>query len=150
MDPLAEAVVAVAGDEIADALADIRAFTAEIRKATDEQKLSLAAVRNKNAEAGAELEKERRAGVHGRDWQVLQERIDLKSTTASDVLNGIDHSPEAEAVRRQAQEGLVEGREIALEFIEDDNATGQLDDLKRAQAELARVVAQVEQFRGDR
>ena len=144
-----EEVEAVESDEIADALQEIRGYTADIRKETDEQKLSLAAFRSSAAAAEADLEKERRAGEHGRDWQVLQERIDLKKTTAADVLNGIDHSPEAEAVRRQAEKGLIHGREIALENIEEDNESGQLEDLKRAQAELARMVAQLGQFRGD-
>lgn len=139
----------MAGDEIADALEEIRGYIAEAKLATVEQRASTEAERSKNAATEADLEKERRTGVHGRDWQVLQERIDMNRTTEADVLNGVDHTPEAEAVRRQAQKGLVGAREVALENIEEDEQSGQLDDLKRAQAELARMVEQLGQFRGD-
>lgn len=140
------------GDEIADALAEIRAVTAQVRQATDESRAALAQQKKDDAPVEAAMEKERRAGTHGRDWQILQERIDMKRTTLDDILMGVDHSAEAEAVRRQAEKGLVEGRAVALAAIGEEDQTGQLDDLKRAQAELARVVAQLEQlgqFRGD-
>ena len=136
-------------NEFTDALEEIRSYTAQVRKATEDVKAEAAAERAKRAESEEQIEKERRAGTHGRDWQVLQERIDLKRTTASDVLSGLDHSPEAEAVRRAAQKGLVEGREVGLAAIEENNDNGQLEDLKRAQADLARMIAQLGQFRGD-
>lgn len=137
-------------DEIRDALEEIRGYIADARSATEEQRASAAAEKAKNAAAEGDLEKERRAGLHGRDWQVLQERIDMKRTTESDVLSGLDHSPEAEAVRRQAEKGLIPAREIALEYIEKDDQTGQLDELKRAQDELARMVARLGELRTDR
>ncbi len=51
------------------------------------------------AERRKNIEKRRRKGDDGRAWQVLQQRIDIGSTCESDILSGIDKSPEAREVR---------------------------------------------------
>jgi hypothetical protein len=120
---------------MASVLEEIRAATAEIRETTAETKAEAERDRAEYAEAREGLEKERRDGVHGSDWKVLQQRIDMKRTTESDIVNGIDHSEEARAVRKQIGRGLVSGRSLMQEELHENEE--QLDDLRRAQAQLA-------------
>jgi hypothetical protein len=120
---------------MASVLEEIRAATAEIRETTAETKAEAERDRAEYAEAREGLEKERRDGVHGSDWKVLQQRIDMKRTTESDIVNGIDHSEEARAVRKQIGRGLVSGRALMQEELHENEE--QLDDLRRAQAQLA-------------
>lgn len=51
------------------------------------------------AERRKNIEERRRKGDNGRAWQVLQQRIDMGETCESDILSGIDKSPEAREVR---------------------------------------------------
>lgn len=124
--------------DIASVLEEIRAATAEIRETTAETKAEAERDREQYAEAREGLEKERRDGVHGSDWKVLQQRIDIKRTTESDIVNGIDHSQEARAVREQIGRGLVRGRTLMQEELLENEE--QLDDLRRAQEQLAQTI----------
>jgi hypothetical protein len=91
----------------AQAQADARALIEEIAetRAVLHRRAEVRAA--KDSERRAIIENARRSGEHGRDWQVLQQRIDLHETTQSDILNGLDHSAEARAVRKVAGEGLA-------------------------------------------
>jgi hypothetical protein len=130
--------------DIASVLEEIRAATAEIRETTAETKAEAERDREQYAEAREGLEKERRDGVHGSDWKVLQQRIDMKRTTESDIVNGIDHSQEARAVREQIGRGLVGGRTLMKEeLLENED---QLDDLRRAQEQLAQTIQRLSEL----
>lgn len=65
----------------------------------------------------------RRRGEQGRDWQVLQQRIDMKRTTFTDIAFGMDHSAEARAVRKLMAAGLGRGRDRYYAELADPNST---------------------------
>ena len=136
--------MAAAGDDINDVLEQIRAATAQIRQTTRETIEEAKADREKDAEQRGELEKERRNGKHGRDWQILQERIDLGRTTFDDIVNGVDHSPEAKAVRDQLGRSLGTARVAFAETVE--NEQDDFAELQLAQAKLARTIAQLNEL----
>ena len=136
--------MAEAGDDINDVLEQIRAATAQIRQTTRETIEEAKADREKDAEQRGELEKERRNGKHGRDWQILQERIDLGRTTFDDIVNGVDHSPEAKAVRDQLGRSLGTARVAFAETVE--NEQDDFAELQLAQAKLARTIAQLNEL----
>ncbi|GAA1776268.1 hypothetical protein [Leucobacter iarius] len=51
------------------------------------------------AKLNEQIAEARRSGEHGRDWQVLQQRIDLGQTSEFQIVQGLDFSAEARAVR---------------------------------------------------
>jgi hypothetical protein len=130
--------------DIADVLEEIRAATADIRATTKATQEEAAKDREQYAEAREGVEKERRDGVHGSDWKVLQQRIDMKRTTESDIVNGIDHSEEARSVRKQIGRGLVKGRDLMHEELEEND--DQFDDLRRAQEHLAQTIQRLSEI----
>ena len=138
------AAVAEAGDDINEVLEEIRAATAEIRQTTRETVAQTAIDREKSAEAREELEKDRRLGEHGRDWQILQERIDTGRTTFDDIVHGVDHSEEAQAVRRQLGKSLGKARSEFAEAVE--NERDEFTELQEAQEQLARTIARLNEL----
>lgn len=90
----------------ADAIEQLKQANERVRQ----QAAELATQRKKRvtqaAANQAEILDQRRKGEHGRDWQVLQQRIDLGQTTEFDVVQGLDLSNEARAVRKQMGETL--------------------------------------------
>lgn len=90
--------------------------------------------------ATADLEERRRKGEMGRAWQILQQRIDLGMTTADDVLEGKDTSPEAMEVRRNMQRNLDTFRE---KLEDEDNPE---ESVLRARGELARGLARLQEM----
>jgi len=130
-------------DEIADVLESIRASTREIQAFTRETNEKRAEDRKAFAEANGVMEKERRSGKHGRDWQLVQERIDMGRTTLDDVVNGVDLTPEAHAVRTKMGGVLAEAREQLKDAVESDEGENDYKKVQRAQAELARTLEQM-------
>lgn len=125
-------------DDAEQARADARALIEEIAETRAQLRERAAAKVDANAERRREIEDARRAGEHGRDWQVLQQRIDLRETTQSDILNGLDHSAEARAVRQVAGEGLARLRTAYRTAVSepDEQLQEQLDELATARAGL--------------
>lgn len=130
------------GERIQDILEKIKQATADVEERRREVEAEIARERASRAGDFADLEKKRRAGELGRDWQRLQQRIDLGETTLDDVLRGLDLSDEARAVRRELAAKLPKAREDFLEAIEDGEAAGMLDDIRKAQADLAEALRQ--------
>lgn len=91
-----------------EAIAGLEAATKRLAARTAE----LAAARKEREEAVqktlAEIAEQRRRGEHGRDWQLLQQRIDLGQTSEFGIAQGLDMSPEAHAAREQAGRALGE------------------------------------------
>jgi hypothetical protein len=138
-------VVAVADDDdINEVLEEIRAFTAEFRETTQQTIAEAAKERADATESKDEREKERRSGEHGRDWQTLQQRIDMGKTTEQDITSGVDHSPEAVAVRRVLGASLSQGRAMFADMV--DKEEGEFAELQRAQAELARTMERLREL----
>lgn len=107
--------------EIDALLADIRQSTQQARQVSQEQQ----AAREQFGQESREMEDRRaeaaRQGEHGRDWQVVQSRIDQGQTTVADVLSGADESLEAQRIQGMTAENLVT---ITGEMAEHDEATG--------------------------
>lgn len=79
-----------------------------------------------------------RAGKLGRDWQVLQGRIDLGETSRQAVLDGSDDSAEAENVRAVAREGVGVFADDVRAIAEDE---GEPDPVAELQRERERLLA---------
>jgi DNA-binding transcriptional MerR regulator len=133
-------------------LADIRRFIEELGAERAEIQRQTAEARQARATEEEELAEKRRAGELGRDWQVLQQRIDMRTTTVDDIVNGLDHSPEARAVRAMAGTNLAAVRDAYAAQVNDPN--GPLSDavgrLEEAQRRLARTLAAASDPAGDR
>jgi hypothetical protein len=67
----------------------------------------------------------------------VQQSIDLGKTTLDDVISGVDHSPEAKALRAIMQATLPAARAQFATVVEDQQEAGDLSQLHAAQAELA-------------
>ena len=97
----------------AEAIAQLQAATAQL----DARTRAMAAAREQRdaarREANEKTAEARRRGEHGREWQVLQQRIDLGQTTEFAVIQGLDVSAEARAVRKEMGKALGELTERA-------------------------------------
>lgn len=92
------------------------------------------------------MAEERRSGRAGREWQVLQQRIDLGQTTFLDIVSGVDQSEEARAVREQLGAQLPGMREQFVEALDEPEEEAVVDELERARAELAATVEELQQL----
>lgn len=92
----------------AEAIAQLQAATAQL----DARTRAMAAAREQREAArkdeAAKTAEARRRGEHGRDWQILQQRIDLGQTSEFAVIQGLDVSAEARAVRKAMGKALGE------------------------------------------
>lgn len=73
-------------------------------------------VEKQNERLSELLAERRRKGQSGKAWQVLQQRIDMRQTTESDIISGIDKSAEAREVRammRKTMSDLKQGMNAA-------------------------------------
>lgn len=77
------------------------------------------------AERRKNIEERRRKGDNGRAWQVLQQRIDMGETCESDILSGIDKSPEAREVRGYAGKLAGYMRDYVEDVDDPDNEAAQ-------------------------
>ncbi|CAN5382677.1 hypothetical protein BH11ACT5_BH11ACT5_23580 [soil metagenome] len=102
----------------------------------------------KFAESDAEAEEKRakaaRSGELGADWQKVQQRIDLKTTTLADVFTGKDESPEARALLGAARAKIAE---VSQEFdreAEDSEEETPIEEVQRMQAEFQARMAELQ------
>jgi hypothetical protein len=125
-------------------IADVQAQRAEIARERE-------ALERRGAERLAEVEDARRRGEHGRDWQVLQQRIDLHETTMFDIENGLDHTAEARAVRKVMGEHYALIRQSYRSQLAepDEERAADLARLAEARETLSREVARLEALEGD-
>lgn len=136
---------------IGELLAQVRAMTAEVDAATAAQREARKADAQANAKALQELAAKRRAGELGRDWQVLQQRIDMNQTTQDDILNGVDLSAEAKAVRLQIQRDVIpRARAQFADAMNSEELATHLDDLHRAQDDLKDALVSIQRMGGAR
>jgi len=124
-----------------DLVAELDAERTELRART-------AVARSRGANREKEIATARRDGRLGRDWQVLQQRIDMRHTTVSDILNGLDHSEEARAVRRTAGKTLARVRDAYRHKLgePDSELQASLDALIEARNRLAAESARLQSF----
>ncbi len=80
----------------------------------------LAEQRSEQERANEETAKLNRSGARGRDWQVLQSRIDLNQTTLNEVLRGEDTSAEAVRVRKLLRGNIDQLNERMDRLTEED------------------------------
>lgn len=131
-DPEIEAILA----EMRETMAEFRAETAAVSEQLETEKRA-------DAAANSDIEQARRNGEHGREWQAVQQSIDLGKTTLDDVITGVDHSPEAKALRAMMQATLPAARSEFVAVVETQQEQGDLAELHRAQAELAVALEQL-------
>lgn len=93
--------------EIDELLADIRQATTSARDVAAEHEAEREQFREDSREFEEERAEAARKGELGRDWQVLQERIDRGETTVGQILDGGDTSPEAQRIQELAAKNLV-------------------------------------------
>lgn len=115
-----------------DLLEDVRAFTADVQASTAQSRARRAAACAERREADDAAAAARRAGDHGRDWQRVQQDVDLRRTTIDDVMNGVDPSPHARAVRAAAAGHLLDGRRAWVALDDDSTADPQVQAQMRA------------------
>jgi hypothetical protein len=85
-----------------------------------------------------------RAGDLGRNWQILQARIDLGETSVTAVMDGTDDSVEAQAVRENSRENLDRLLEDEKEQAERD---GRPDPVRELTRDRERLLARGEALR---
>lgn len=76
-------------------------FSAQLDQAKADFERTKAKLDAQLGEERENLAQRRRNGECGADWQVLQQRIDMRQTTERDIISGVDKSKEARAVRAQ-------------------------------------------------
>ena len=124
--------------ELQAMLEQVRLATADVRTATLEQREARAKDQEEHKDTDKELASKRRSGEEGRDWQVLQQRIDMKQTTMSDILAGMDTSEEARRVRNLIQrEVLPRLRSQFADAMGADDMAAEVQGLRDAQEGLA-------------
>ncbi len=129
-------------DDAAQTIHDLRAFTESLQAKVGAARAEIADLERDRRQHGDAAARARRDGDHGPAWQQLQQRIDLNQTTLRDVLTGVDHSPEAQEVRRTLSTRTVDLRRSYVAATEDDGAAPTLAALRQAQEELAHVMQQ--------
>jgi len=139
-------------DSFAEDMEEIRSFVDTLRQDTDEARQRVEALKSARSAQETELAEARRAGRHGRDWQVLQQRIDMRRTTVDDIMNGLDHSSEARHVRQTLSGNLTRVREEyeGLANQPDGPLSEVLEDLRRAQESLLRTVSHLPDVESER
>jgi len=126
--------------DIEAGLAEMRAAMDEIDAMTKEGEAQFAAERRSFDESLDAIAEARRKGEEGRNWQILQQRIDLRETTLDDIVGGLDLSDEAEAVRKEMSAALPDLRAKYLDALEAPANEGGVAEAERAQAALAKSI----------
>jgi len=133
----------MSSSNVADSIARIER-AAETNRAFAENARSRRAIENaKGGEARDLQAAARRAGEHGRDWQTLQQRIDLRKTTLSDIVSGVDLSDQARVVRQEMVKKIPEARKQFAESSEAEQASPEFMKLREAQEGLARAIEEL-------
>lgn len=109
-------------------LARIDALVAQARALDDDEPV----------DADEEFARRARAGVLGRDWQVLQGRIDLGETTRAAIFDGTDDSAAAQNVREAARGGVEHFADEARAAAE---AEGEPDPVAQLERDRERLLA---------
>lgn len=130
-------------------LAEIQAAMAEIDGWTKQGEADFAAERAKFDDILKDVEESRRSGKDGRDWQVLQQRIDMRETTLDDIVGGLDQSDEAVAVRAQMSASLPELAKAYSDFLDDPEQVPERAEAEAARAELAKSLDEFDQMLRD-
>ncbi len=131
--------------ELQAMLAEVRQATAEVQAATREQKEARAADQEAHAATDKEQAAKRRNGDEGRDWQVLQQRIDMNKTTMSDILTGVDVTEEARRVRAHIQRDVLPRmRAQFAEAMATEDVAATVSGLREAQEGLAAALNSVQ------
>lgn len=123
-----------------ETIAQIREFSRDLRQQVAADR---AAAQASESGSDDDLATARRRGDHGRAWQRIQQRIDLRRTTLADVLNGVDPSPEAREVRAAASRLLGDARARYAAALDDESLAPQLAAAREAQRELAETMVAV-------
>ena len=89
-----------------------------------------------DGDTGEDFARRARSGELGRNWVVLQGRIDLGETTLTAVLDGSDTSAEAEAVRAASQANLARLREDERENAEREGRPDPVRELEQQRERL--------------
>lgn len=97
-----------------------------------------------DAEAEEKRAKAARAGELGADWQKVQQRIDLKTTTLEDVFTGRDDSPEARALLGAARAKITEVSQELDREAEDSEEETPVEEVQRMQAEFQARMAELQ------
>ena len=105
--------------DIRDLQLQAEEFVAATRSAAERVAEATAKRRAGDSARADKLAQERLNGDHGRDWKVLQERIDMRRTTLQDIFCGLDHSPEARAVREILGKNIARTRSTLIEASND-------------------------------
>lgn len=139
-------------DSFAEDMEEIRSFIGTLRQDTDEARQRVEALKSARRSQAGELAEARRSGLHGRDWQVLQQRIDMRQTTAEDIFNGLDHSAEARRVRQTLSGNLTRVREEyeGLANQPDGPLSEVLADLQRTQQNLLNTASRLADVESER
>ena len=124
-----------------EAIAQLREATKKVAAQTSELRESREARERERAVAAKAAAEARRRGDSGKDWQVLQQRIDLGQTTEFDIIQGFDLSPEARAVRKQMGDDI--GKIADERAKEVDEGAKLPPNFAAAQAQLAETVARL-------
>lgn len=132
--------------DIEAGLAEMREAMAGIDAMTKQGEAEFAAERASLDEAMKGLEEDRRAGRAGHDWQVLQQRIDLRETTLDDIVGGLDPSDEAVAVRKEMSSALPGLRSKYVAALEDPQRATSLAEAEQAQAELSKSIDELNEM----
>jgi hypothetical protein len=97
-----------------------------------------------DAEAEEKRAKAARSGELGADWQKVQQRIDLKTTTLADVFTGRDDSPEARALLGAARAKISEVSQELDREAEGSEEETPIEEVQRMQAEFQSRMAELQ------
>lgn len=137
-------------EQIQQQVARLRAETDQIRAAKKSVDAESARARQQAAAKETRMADKRRAGELGRDWQLVQQRIDLRQTTMHDVIRGVDTSDAAASVRRSLAEKLPEARQVFADATTADDAAEALNSLAEVQQALAHALRDARNATPDR
>lgn len=112
----ADARLAAAQQRMMSSIEALQGYTADLEVQLSENRAAAEQLQD-------QTERANRRGERGRDWQILQSRIDLEQTSMRAIMGGEDTSPEAESVRKTLR-GNIErlNDEFHREAEEDEGA----------------------------
>lgn len=126
--------------EIETVLAEMREQTAALQTHTAQQREARIESKLASATETESIAASRRRGEHGRDWQILQQRMDFGQTTLSDIMSGVDHTSEAAGIRSAIEFQLPEMQKAFADIIATSTQQGELSELHDSHKRLAETV----------
>lgn len=85
-----------------------------------------------------------RSGALGREWAVLQGRIDLGETTLEAIMTGADDSAEAQTVRERAHERIGDVADIVRDQAKAEGRADPVAQLARQREEMLARAAELQ------